>query len=59
MHFLSLRCADAHAQHEIRVYADVMIDTLKRLVPFCHDAFMEYRLAAVPICRAAWRPSSA
>jgi thymidylate synthase (FAD) len=43
MHFLSLR-ADAHAQYEIRVYADVMIDTLKRWSPICHDAFMEYRM---------------
>jgi len=43
MGFLSLR-ADAHAQYEIRAYADVMIDTLKRWTPFCHEAFMEYRM---------------
>src|SRR5882672_10455647 len=43
MHFLSLR-ADAHAQYEIRAYADIMIDTLRRWCPICHDAFMEYRM---------------
>lgn len=46
LHFLSLR-ADAHAQYEIRVYADAMMDTLKRWVPFTHDAFMDYRMGAV------------
>jgi thymidylate synthase (FAD) len=43
MGFLSLR-ADAHAQYEIRAYADVMIDTLKRWTPACHEAFTEYRM---------------
>ena len=43
MHFLSLR-ADAHAQYEIRVYADTMLDTLKRWVPLSHDAFLDYRM---------------
>ncbi len=32
MHFLSLR-ADAHAQYEIRVYADAMVEVLDRWVP--------------------------
>ena len=32
MHFLSLR-ADAHAQYEIRVYAEAMLDMLQRWVP--------------------------
>ncbi len=50
MHFLSLR-ADAHAQHEIRVYADVMIDTLKRWTPICHDAFMEYRMGGAHLSK--------
>src|SRR3546814_18795040 len=40
LHFLSLR-ADSHAQYEIRVYAEAMLDTVKRWVPACHDAFME------------------
>jgi len=45
MHFLRLR-ADAHAQYEIQAYADVMIDVLKRWVPFAYDAFMDYRVGA-------------
>lgn len=43
MHFLSLR-ADAHAQYEIRVYAEAMLDTLRRWVPATADAFRKYRL---------------
>ncbi|MGD9884452.1 MAG: FAD-dependent thymidylate synthase [Reyranella sp.] len=50
MHFLSLR-ADAHAQYEIRAYADVMIDTLKRWCPNCHDAFMEYRIGGAHLSK--------
>jgi thymidylate synthase (FAD) len=46
MHFLSLR-ADAHAQYEIRAYAEVMLGTLERWVPLCHAAFLEYRMNAV------------
>src|SRR5947207_4316277 len=52
MHFLSLR-ADAHAQYEIRVYADVMIDTLRRWTPICHDAFMEYRMGGAELSMTA------
>ncbi len=43
MHFLSLR-ADDHAQYEIRVYADVMLETAMRWVPLCLAAFREYRM---------------
>src|SRR5205085_3210611 len=50
MHFLSLR-ADAHAQYEIRVYADVMIDTLKRWCPICHDAFMGYHIGGAHLSK--------
>ena len=48
LHFLSLR-ADAHAQYEIRVYADVMLDTLKRWCPISHDAFLEYRMGGAQL----------
>ena len=41
--FLSLR-ADAHAQYEIRVYAEAMLDTVKRWVPMTYAAFMDYRM---------------
>jgi thymidylate synthase (FAD) len=42
MHFLELR-ADSHAQHEIRVYAEVILDILKKWLPFTHEAFINYR----------------
>ncbi len=42
LHFLSLR-ADSHAQYEIRVYADAMLDIVKAWVPFTYDAFIEYK----------------
>jgi thymidylate synthase (FAD) len=45
MHFLSLR-ADAHAQYEIRVYADAMMETLRRWVPLTAAAFEDYRMGA-------------
>ncbi|HEV2334523.1 MAG TPA: FAD-dependent thymidylate synthase [Stellaceae bacterium] len=48
LHFLSLR-ADPHAQYEIRAYADVMLDTVKRWVPLAHAAFLEYRMNAATI----------
>ena len=37
MNFLRLR-ADSHAQYEIRVYADIMLDTVKKWVPITYDA---------------------
>ena len=48
MNFLRLR-ADHHAQYEIRVYADIMLDTLKRWVPITHDAFMDYRVGSTEV----------
>ncbi|MDF7674093.1 FAD-dependent thymidylate synthase [Acetobacteraceae bacterium ESL0709] len=45
MHFLALR-ADPHAQYEIRVYAEKMIEILKAWVPHTAAAFEEYRLGA-------------
>lgn len=40
-HFLALR-ADAHAQFEIRVYADAILNVVERWVPLCHAAFVDY-----------------
>ena len=48
MNFLRLR-ADHHAQYEIRAYADVMIDSLKRWVPITFDAFMDYRVGGMEL----------
>ena len=50
MHFLRLR-ADSHAQYEIRAYAEVMIDVLKRWCPLAHEAFLEYRQGAVNLSK--------
>ena len=47
-HFLSLR-ADAHAQYEIRVYAEVMLETVAAWVPVACQAFRDYRLGAVTL----------
>lgn len=46
LHFLSLR-ADAHAQYEIRAYAEVMLGIVQSWVPQTHAAFVDYRLGAV------------
>jgi thymidylate synthase (FAD) len=48
LNFLFLR-ADDHAQYEIRVYADKMLDTVKRWVPITYQAFMDYRIGAAEI----------
>ena len=38
-----------HAQFEIRVYAEAMIETLKKWVPITHSAFLDYRVGAAHI----------
>jgi thymidylate synthase (FAD) len=48
LHFLSLR-ADAHAQYEIRVYAEAMLGVLDAWVPIAAQAFRDYRLGAVTL----------
>ena len=48
LNFLSL-IADDHAQYEIRAYADIMIDTLKRWVPITYEAFMDYRIGGMEL----------
>ncbi|MFO1059888.1 MAG: FAD-dependent thymidylate synthase [Dongiaceae bacterium] len=53
LHFLSLR-ADPHAQHEIRVYAEAMLETVRRWVPLACEAFLQHRLNAVTLSAAAW-----
>jgi thymidylate synthase (FAD) len=46
LHFLSLR-ADPHAQYEIRAYAEVMLDTVRRWVPIAYEAFVNHVLQGV------------
>jgi thymidylate synthase (FAD) len=40
LHFLHLR-ADSHAQYEIRVYAEAMLEMVKKWVPHCYEAFVK------------------
>ena len=47
-HFLRLR-ADAHAQQEIRVYAEVICDIVKDWVPHAWAAFADYRLGGASL----------
>ena len=49
-HFLTLR-ADAHAQYEIRVFAEVMAGILKRVAPLSYEAWIDYDFAARPLSR--------
>jgi len=48
LNFLSLR-ADSHAQYEIRAYADIMLDTVKKWVPIAYEAFMDYRVGGIEV----------
>ena len=49
LHFLSLR-ADAHAQYEIRVYADAILDKIVACwVPETYKAFQDYAMKAASL----------
>ena len=48
LHFLGLR-ADPHAQYEIRVYAEAMLDVVARWVPVVHEAFRDYVMGAASL----------
>ncbi len=48
LHFLSLR-ADSHAQYEIRVYAEAMLEILKAWLPITYAAFMDYRIGGASL----------
>ena len=51
-HFLRLR-ADAHAQYEIRVYADAIGEMVKDWVPLAWGAFEDYRMGGVTLSAKA------
>ena len=51
-HFLRLR-ADAHAQYEIRVYAEAICKVVADWVPFAYAAFEDYRLGGVTLSSKA------
>jgi thymidylate synthase (FAD) len=52
LHFLRLR-ADAHAQYEIRVYADAICAIVADWVPFAYAAFEDYRLGGATLSGTA------
>ncbi len=49
-HFLKLR-ADPHAQYEIRIYGEIMLDIVKKWTPIAYDAFEEYQLHSYTLSR--------
>jgi thymidylate synthase (FAD) len=52
LHFIALR-ADPHAQYEIRAYAEVLLDILRRWVPLTCEAFVDYRLEGAELSAKA------
>jgi thymidylate synthase (FAD) len=48
LHFIALR-ADPHAQYEIRAYAGVLLDVVRRWTPLTCAAFENYRLHAAEL----------
>lgn len=52
LHFLRLR-ADAHAQYEIRVYADEICKLVADWVPFAYRAFEDYRMGGATLSSTA------
>ncbi len=52
LHFLRLR-ADAHAQYEIRVYADTICSIVRDWVPAAYSAFEDYRLGGATLSSKA------
>ena len=53
-HFLRLR-ADAHAQYEIRAYAEVICAVVRDWVPLAYAAFEDYRLGGATLSARAAR----
>ena len=52
MHFLALR-ADPHAEYEIRVDAEVIVELFSRWLPLTHEAFRDHRFERVHLSRSA------
>ena len=52
LHFLKLR-VDSHAQYEIREYARIILEIVRRWVPITHEAFLEYQLNSVTLSATA------
>jgi thymidylate synthase (FAD) len=55
LHFLRLR-ADSHAQYEIRVYAQLILEKIVKVwVPHVYEAFMDYEFNAVKLSSKAYQ----
>ncbi|MER8563196.1 FAD-dependent thymidylate synthase [Mesorhizobium sp. M0578] len=54
MNFLRLR-VDPHAQYEIRAYAEVILDVMRKWVPMTFEAFREHRLEAATFSGEAFK----
>ena len=52
LHFVALR-ADAHAQYEIRVYAEAIFDVVEKWVPITCAAFRDYRIEGTELAGPA------
>lgn len=52
LHFISLR-ADAHAQYEIRAYAEAIAELVKLWAPITYEAFEDYRVGGVNLSAPA------
>ena len=50
LRFLALR-ADAHAQYEIRAYAEAILGVVRAWVPIVHEAFDDYMLNSAALSR--------
>ncbi len=46
LHFIALRI-HPHAQKEIRVYAEALMDIVKNWLPLVHEAFVDYRINSI------------
>lgn len=51
LHFVNLRIHQ-HAQYEIRVYAQILMEIIQEWCPFTYDAFQEYILHAKTLSRS-------
>lgn len=51
--FISLR-SDPHAQKEIRVYSDEMLDLIRPIVPISVNAFIDYQMNGVNLSKAEY-----
>jgi thymidylate synthase (FAD) len=55
LHFLSLRM-DAHAQEEIRAYADIIgREIVSRWCPITWEAFLDYSMNAIELSATEWK----